>query len=140
ETCLTPSEAFSRLGTCPQPLLYPDRRHATAPLDLRFQSLLPARLRTLLEPFLNEEERTPQFFNLEDLLARILALRNIELPSAAGGGPDAQAWLNFVDSAEVILDLGELSDFFIPGMIDLGPSTASLSARWADGNASLNLA
>lgn len=127
--CMNPIFAMENIGVCPAPERIPDRRHASSPLDLNLLALLPPRLRCQLEPLLGADESFPQYLNLEDLLALIPQMGNRECPAAAGGGVTPEELRDFMETGEMTLDLEQLNDLFIPGVIDLGASHGRLRVR-----------
>lgn len=130
DRCWAPSAAYEQEGVCPHPMTYPDRRGDNSLLDLNLLALLPESLRCRLGALVDEDGRLPQFFNLEDFLAALRDMPGRSCPPGGGGGMTGDEILNFIRSGSMEIRLEELNDFFLPGVLDLGPSRGLLRAYY----------
>ncbi len=102
-------------------------------LDFGLTRFIPAAFR-------NSAGRLPENFELNDLLQRILAtpkkkqdstfsLRDLELLQA---GRSPEHLLELLKSADIQLDIQDLTDLFLPGILDLAPSYGKITASWSE--------
>lgn len=126
--CMVPSFAMEHQDVCPPMLMYPDRRNPVSTLDLNLLAFLPERLRCLLTPLLNAE-RLPQYLDLETLISFFTSAGENSCPPATT--PTSPLNLqDLVSDAELLLNLEDLRDLFVPGVVDLGPSQGRLRVSY----------
>lgn len=121
------------------PFEYPDPEHPK--LDFGLTRLIPSHFREWYG-------RLPSSYNLDTLLGRArlktsttkkkrsLSLEDFQL-LASGKSPEH--FLDLLKSAHLEFDLKELKDFFLPGLLDLGPSTGKLKIHWSDARGTLKI-
>ncbi len=120
--CLEGDEAQRKALECPPQTSWIYADPSDPRRDLLLTAMLPKELR-------NPQERLPKAFGLEDLLIRILRLVAAGKSKEPNPNPPVEMkqlldLKNLQPGSSITLTLGELRDFFLPGVLDLGPSEA----------------
>lgn len=131
------------LANCAVPMVYPNHRDDQR-LDLILTRLIP-------REFLDRDGRLPTNYNLETLFANFMSFRRNHppRPEVRDGLEDAlnpeaaaerrnrgifdlvEQWMS--PGSHIELDIGRLNDFFLPGLLDLGPSRGQVELTYLGG-------
>src|SRR5262249_23714368 len=129
ERCNHPPIFDGGVGSCLQPWVYPNHRDDPR-IDMIFTHAIP-------REFL-DEGRLPDRFNLEDLIGRLLTWRD-HLPPVQNRNPGSalerfRETLRQMESflspgSSLTLQVEELRDLFLPGVLDLSGARGNLEIR-----------
>jgi len=138
EHCLTQPDdhPFDGGRPCFTPVTYPNH-HDNPRFDILLTDRIPAELR-------DPNGRLPRDYNLETLIARLLTWHQAH-PADPNAAPDSRSPLERVRAAlsqvrdwiqpgsGLTLNIGQLNDLFVSGLLDLGPSHGNFSVTYAGG-------
>lgn len=128
--CANPGEGEAEGLDCPpvSSWIYQDPNEPRR--DVVLTGILPPEL-------LTEQGRLPKAFGVEDLIGRIMALitRRKDIPKKENPAFDLKQLLevgHLKPGSKITLAIKDLRDFFIPGIIDLGPSEGTITLEIQD--------
>lgn len=128
------------LENCAVPMVYPDHRD-----DPRLDLILTPILSRYCPEFLDSNGRLPTNYNLETLLDNFRAYRRNHPPPPAprpdpitGELPASPSLLERIHEwispgSHIEIDIARLNDFFLPGLLDLGPSRGQVRLTYHGG-------
>ncbi len=123
--CVNPTEAEAKRLECPPVASWVYQNPSDPKRDLLLTPFLP-------EELLSEQGRLPKAYDLEDLLIRIVKLTTRIKSTPPKTEPslinfkEILSLANLREGSKLTLKLEELTDLFIPGVLDLGPSAGTI--------------